>query len=82
MTTELKRPVSRRIGDMVVTIREDGVELRGFRKRHSVLVSYREIAKRGLMKYGVRLTEKQWADPLAQVSRLSSLLKSQGIKAG
>ena len=82
MTTELTKPVSRRIGDIVVTIREDGVELRGFRKRHGVLVSYQEIAKRGLMKCGVRLTESQWADSLAQVRRLSSLWKSQGLKAG
>jgi hypothetical protein len=77
MTTELTRPVTRRVGDIVVTIREDGIELRGFRKRTSVLVSYEEIAKRGLMKQGVRLTEKQWSDPLTQVRKLSRLLKSQ-----
>ena len=81
MTTELTKPVTRRIGDIVVTIREDGVELRGFRKRRSVLVSYEEIAKRGLMKYGVRLTEKQWSDPLTQVRKLSRLLKSQKLDA-
>jgi hypothetical protein len=82
MTTELTRPISRRIGDIVVTMREDGVELRGFRKRYSVLVSYEEIAKRGLMRYGVRLTERQWANPLAQLRKLSRLLKSQRIQVG
>jgi hypothetical protein len=82
MTTEWTRPVARRIGDMVVTIRQEGVEIRAVRKQRAVLVRYDEIVRRGLMKFGVRLSEKQWADPLRQLRNLSRLLKSQGIKAG
>jgi len=82
MTTQLRKPVSRRVGDIVVTLREDGVELRGFHKRRSVLVSYEEIAKRGLMRVGVALTEREWAEPLTQLRKLSYFMRRQGINNG
>jgi len=74
MTTQLSKPVTRRIGELVVTLREDGLELRGYRKQRSVVVPFEEIAKRGLMRAGVSLTERQWCEPLEQVRKLSGHL--------
>jgi len=79
MTTELSKPVTRRVGDLVVTLSAAGVELRGYRCRYSVRVSLEEIAKRALMRRGVRLTEKQWREPLEQVRRLAGHLHRSAL---
>jgi hypothetical protein len=50
VTTELTKPVSRRVGDLVVTIENDGIRLRAFRKRRSVFLPWSEAVKRGLVR--------------------------------
>lgn len=43
--TELRRPIIRRIGRLVVTITPDGVELRGYRRRkYRRFVTWSQIA--------------------------------------
>ena len=45
MPTTLKQPVTRRINQrLVVTITQDGVELRGFRRRSKHIVTWAQIA--------------------------------------
>lgn len=70
-----RRELHRRVGGLVVTITEKGVELRAERRKLSTVlfVSWEEIAKRGLQNAGYSLLEKEWAKPLEQLWRLSSL---------
>lgn len=42
--THLRKPLDRRIGRLVVRLRNDGLELRGFYKQSSHFVSWAQIA--------------------------------------
>jgi len=44
MATTLKRPLIRRIGNLVVRIDEDGIEIRGHRKRRWWSISWARLA--------------------------------------
>jgi hypothetical protein len=78
MVTELKKTVSRKIhvrdkGDFVVSITNDGITIRTFRKRKSVTLSFDQLALRAIEQAAYLLSEKEWNDPLGTLSKLGRL---------
>lgn len=66
--TELRRPLTRRIGSLVVRISADGIELRGRRRRRWRRISWARIACLAVDDVGgllASLEEKQGAEALA-----------------
>ena len=64
--TELgNKPVTRRVGQLVISIEKDGIRIRAFRKRRSVFVAYDALVKQGMIDDGgYRLTEEEWLHPI------------------
>ncbi len=60
-------------GDFVVTISQDGVSIRMFRKRKRVKLSFEELAKLGLEQAAYLLTSEEWKDPLRTLGNLGRL---------
>lgn len=78
MVTELNKTVSRKIhvrdkGDFVVSITNDGITIRTFRKRKSVTLSFDQLALRAIEQAAYLLSEKEWNDPLGTLSKLGRL---------
>ena len=73
MPTEFSKPVRRRVGNLVVTITADGVELRAFRRRKCLRLTWSQLAKQGLKEAGYSLTQKEWEQPTKQLRRLARL---------
>jgi hypothetical protein len=59
------------VGDLEVIVTKDGVELRYRGRRSRVQVPFGEIAKLGLQRVGVALTEREWHHPLNALRNLS-----------
>lgn len=79
--TELTKPINRKIhvaghGDYVVTLRPDGVALRGRRKQKAIVVPWEMLARSGLEAGGWSLSAGEWDDPLRTVARLGRLPKA------
>lgn len=70
-----RRELHRRVGGLVVTITENGIELRAERRRtaKALAVTYDQMAKQGLLNGRYSLTEAEWAKPLDQLWRLAQL---------
>lgn len=70
MPTNLSKPVSRRIGNLVVTITATGLELRAFHGQRKLVASYEVIAKKACTMKGDRpsgLSVSEWQDPLKAI---------------
>ena len=82
MVTELKKTVSRKVhvqgkGSFVVSITEDGITIRRFRKRKTVTLPYDQLAFRALEQAAYLLNEKEWDDPLGTLSKLGRLKRKK-----
>jgi hypothetical protein len=82
MTTELNKPVSRKVhirdkGDFVVSITEDGISIRKFRKQKSVTLAYDQLALRALEQAAYLLNKREWEDPLGTLSKLGRLKRKE-----
>lgn len=74
ITITKEKPRTLRIGDLVVTVRADGLHLRGTRRRRGVFVAWNAIALDGLEREGYELKNGQQestaVDQLAHLARL------------
>ena len=82
MTTELNKPVSRKVhirdkGDFVVSITKDGISIRKFRKQKSVMLPFDQLALRALEQEAYLLNEKEWDDPLGTLGKLGRLKRKE-----
>lgn len=70
-----RRELHRRVGGLVVTITDKGVELRAERRKlaKALFVSWEQMAKVGLQNGRYSLLEAEWAKPLEQLWRLAQL---------
>jgi hypothetical protein len=74
--TELSKPLTRRIGDLIVTVSDKGITLRAAKcRKRCKIVSWDEIARLALQRDRLSLTEAEWNTPLAQLSRLAYHLR-------
>lgn len=78
MVTRLSKRVSRRVQipgrrDIVVTIREDGIAVRQWRKRKTVVLPWDKLVMRALEHHAYMLNELEWSDPLKTLDRLARL---------
>lgn len=83
--TELTKSVSRRVhiaghGDFVATLSPAGVSLRKLGRRGRIWLTWDELAREGLERIGVSLTEREWGDPLRSLERLATLRRLHGTK--
>jgi hypothetical protein len=67
MPTELRKPVSRKVGKLIVTIDSKGVVLRGFRKPRKYRVTFGQIAAMAL-RGEVNLTADEWQNPVSVIT--------------
>ena len=82
MVTELKKAVSRKVhvrgkGDFVISITEDGINIRKFHKRKSVTLPFDQLALRALEQAAYLLNEKEWDDPLGTLAKLGRLKRKK-----
>ena len=82
MVTELNKPVSRKVnvrgkGSFVVSITNDGITIRRFRKRKSVTLPFDQLALRALEQAAYLLNAKEWEDPLGTLSKLGRLKRKK-----
>ncbi len=73
-----KPKLVRRIGDLVVTIDKQGVEVRGAGKVKSVRLTWDQVILAGLKEAQYCLTKKQWENPRKTLQKLAG--KPQGWK--
>lgn len=83
--TELRKLTGRKVhlpghGDFVATLTPEGVSLRKAGKRGTVTLTWAEVAREGLERVGLWLTEREWNDPLRTLGALSRLRRLHGRK--
>lgn len=73
--TELRKgqTLKRRIGGLVIEVSEKGVRLRGAGNSLAVSLTYPELAKCGLIKQRLNLSEQEWERPLESLRKLNRL---------
>ena len=70
--TELRTPLVRRIGNLVVRIETDGVRVRYHRRRAwSKLVPWDQVVCCALLIEGCSHTAEEWRKPIQSLARLS-----------